>query len=259
MKPAAFRRELANLRRTAQADEALLPALPEPDESMALAREMAATFAALVKSYAEMFDVPQEEAVARVGELDPAREKRILTGPPDQVQWHDLNSLARRDPELARRRWEEIKQAARQELESGHRAAQALGSAVSGCWQTAQFLAVRNGLAEAWRPRNGLEWQLIDTMAQAQTLMRLWQENLVALTLLVGRADNPDPERPDHPLGRRLTEAARTEEAAAMVERWHRLFLKTLGALQDLRRRPPVVVRRAGQVNIAGQQVNVAR
>jgi hypothetical protein len=44
-----------------------------------------------------------------------------------------------------------------------------------------------------------------------------------------------------------------------MVERCHRLYLRTLGALQDLRRRPPVVVRRAGQVNIGGQQVNVTR
>ena len=31
MKPAAIRRELANLRRTAQADGALPPALPEPE------------------------------------------------------------------------------------------------------------------------------------------------------------------------------------------------------------------------------------
>ena len=142
---------------------------------------------------------------------------------------------------------------------SGHRAAAALGSVVRGCWQRAQFLAVRNGLAEAWRPRSGLEWQLIDMMVLAQTLMRLWQENLVALTLLAGRAVKPDPASPDHPLGRRLTEAEMTEEAAAMVERWHRLFLKTLGALQDLRRRPPVVVRGARQVNIAGQQVNIGQ
>jgi hypothetical protein len=259
MKPAALRRELANLRQTVRDEAALPAALPEPDESVSVAREMASAFAALVKSYAETFDVPQEEAAARAGELDPAREERILHGPPDQVRWHDLNTLARRDPERARGRWEEIKQAARQELESGHRAAAALGSVVGGCWQRAQFLAVRNGLAEAWRPRNGLEWQLIDTMAQAQALMRLWQENLVALTLLAGRAGKPDPEWPGQPLGRRLSEAEMTEEAAAMVERWHRLFLKTLEAHQELRRRPPVVVRRAGQVNIASQQVNLAR
>jgi hypothetical protein len=43
-----------------------------------------------------------------------------------------------------------------------------------------------------------------------------------------------------------------------MVQRYHTLYLRTLKALQDLRRRPAVVVRRAGQVNIAQQQVNVA-
>jgi hypothetical protein len=44
-----------------------------------------------------------------------------------------------------------------------------------------------------------------------------------------------------------------------MVERLHRLYLRTLRALQDQRRlQPPVVVRRAGQVNVAQQQINVA-
>jgi hypothetical protein len=44
-----------------------------------------------------------------------------------------------------------------------------------------------------------------------------------------------------------------------MVERLHRLWLRTLRALQDQRRlQPPVVVRRAGQVNLAYQKINVA-
>jgi hypothetical protein len=44
-----------------------------------------------------------------------------------------------------------------------------------------------------------------------------------------------------------------------MVERCHRLYLRTLRALQDQQRlQPPVVVRRAGQVNVAHQQINVA-
>jgi hypothetical protein len=47
--------------------------------------------------------------------------------------------------------------------------------------------------------------------------------------------------------------------AAGMVERLHRLYLRTLRALQDQRRlQPPLVVRRAGQVNVAHQQINVA-
>jgi hypothetical protein len=50
----------------------------------------------------------------------------------------------------------------------------------------------------------------------------------------------------------RLSDAEAMDHAAGMVERYHRLFLRTLRALQDQRRLGrPVVVRRAGQVNIA--------
>jgi hypothetical protein len=42
-----------------------------------------------------------------------------------------------------------------------------------------------------------------------------------------------------------------------MVERFHRLYDRTFRALRAMRRRPAVVVRAAGQVNIADQQVNL--
>ena len=45
-----------------------------------------------------------------------------------------------------------------------------------------------------------------------------------------------------------------------MVDRWNRLFLRTLRQLRDLRRyTPPVVVRNVSQLNIAQQQMNVAQ
>jgi hypothetical protein len=227
---------------------------------MALARELAASFGELVKSYRTFFGLSPEEALARAGETHPTDEERILNTPPDQVRWHDLDTLARHDPELSRQRWEEVKEAARQELQGGHRAALAMAPVWSGCWQRAQFLAVRAALADGLRPRNGLEWLLIDMMAQAHTLLQLWQENLVALTLLAARACKPAPDRSDHPLGRRVSEAEMMEEAAAMVERYHRLFLKTLEAFQRQRRQAPaVIVRNAGQVNVGQQQMNVAR
>jgi hypothetical protein len=56
----------------------------------------------------------------------------------------------------------------------------------------------------------------------------------------------------------RVSDAEALAEAAGMVERLHRLYVRTLRALQDLRRLEPVVVRRAGQVNVAHQQINVA-
>jgi len=49
------------------------------------------------------------------------------------------------------------------------------------------------------------------------------------------------------------------QEAAGMVDRWNRMFLRCLRALRDMRRSmPPVVVNNPGPVNIAQQQVNVA-
>jgi hypothetical protein len=44
-----------------------------------------------------------------------------------------------------------------------------------------------------------------------------------------------------------------------MSKRFHRMFLRTLHALRDLRRYAgPVIVQQAGQVNVGSQQVNVA-
>jgi hypothetical protein len=44
-----------------------------------------------------------------------------------------------------------------------------------------------------------------------------------------------------------------------MVDRFNRIFLRTLRALCDLRRNgPKVIVKRGGQLNVADQQVNVA-
>jgi hypothetical protein len=50
------------------------------------------------------------------------------------------------------------------------------------------------------------------------------------------------------------------DQAAAMVDRFNRLFLRTLRASQDHRRclPPQVVVQNAGQVNVGTQQVNLA-
>ena len=38
-----------------------------------------------------------------------------------------------------------------------------------GPWERARFLAVRESLAHEWEPRNGIEWMLLDMLAQAYT------------------------------------------------------------------------------------------
>jgi hypothetical protein len=235
------RRQLEELRRrldaTDDADDAVV-APCTPTDGGVLDRELAAAFAGTVSAFR--------------GE---GRAERALGGPPDQLTWHDLDALARSDPDKARARWREVIEAARDELRGGRRAARVAGASGWSCWPRARFLALRAELADAWGPRNQLEQLLVDQLTQFQTLMERWQETLGAYAELSAQ-DRRLAEGQGTP---RLSDAEPMEHAAGMAERYHRLFLRSLRALQDQRRLGrPVVVRRAGQVNIAQQQVNVS-
>jgi hypothetical protein len=55
----------------------------------------------------------------------------------------------------------------------------------------------------------------------------------------------------------RVTTVEAIDQAAAMVDRFNRLFLRTLRQIRDLRRySPSLVINNPSQVNIANQQVN---
>jgi hypothetical protein len=223
-----------------------------------LAAEITASFRRTVDNYREVYKLSVQEAVDRAEERLPEYEERVLKSPPNELDWHDLRALSERDPDLALRRWEEVKQAAQDERRSGHRAARVVARDGGSCWERAQFIALHTELTEAWQPRDGQEEQLIDQMAQFQTLMERWQETLTSYTTAVGRkrrrAEREEPaEGPP-----RVTQAEAVQGAAAMVELMHNLYLRSLRALQNRRRaNPPVIVRRAGQVNVAAQQVNI--
>jgi hypothetical protein len=257
----AVRARVHALEISAQADQplAVADAHPAPSEAGVLAEELVAGFARLVESYRNAYAVSQPEAVQLATQPNPGYEDKILHGPPDQATWEGLHCLTQRDPSMAERRWEEVKQAAVEELQTGHRAGRVTEGFDSRCWDRAQFLAVREELVAAWRPRNGMERQLVDQLAMLQTALFRWERILVCRTMLASseilRADQ-GKEKYEPP---RVKDHEATEQAGHMVERFHRLFLRTVRALQDLRRQaPPVVVRRAGQVNIGQQQVNVA-
>jgi hypothetical protein len=239
-----------------------VPAPPPPTapaDAGELAAELAKSFRDLVETFREYYKLSRPEAVARATEHDPGQLDRILNGPPDEVSWFDLEALAQKDPEEAQRAWERIKQAARSELRSGHRAARMLESGVGTCWERARFLALRTELAEEWQPRNALEHLLLDQMAQFQTLLEHGLKTLIAHTTLAALGQKRALEGRGRYEPPRLSDAEAQDRAAGMVERCHRLYLRTLRALQDLRRlQPPVIVRRAGQVNVAQQQINVA-
>jgi hypothetical protein len=228
------------------------------DEARELAAELGQAFARMVGHYREYGGLSPEDARAKASEAPVHYLERAFTCAPNQVSWFDLNAIAKRDPDKAVARWEEVKDAARGEVASGQRAARALEGYDSHCWSRASFLAVRSELTTAWRPRNAAEQHLIDQLAQWQTLIWRWQESVTAYVEIVFEGGRKPPKQSLEFQLPRLSDADALERAVQMVERFHRLYLGSLRALRDLRRRPPVVVRAAGQVNIGQNQVNVS-
>ncbi len=246
----------------AQLPPAPPPAAPSPaaEEVGVLAAELAQAFRRQLDNYRDVYKLPHAEAVARVTEHFPDYDQQNLTCPPSDVSWFALESLAERDEARALHRWEEIKEAARQELRSGHRTAASMQGFGGSCWDRARFLAVRSELMDAWRPRNMIEQLLIDQAAQAQTLMFQWSQAMTAWAEVACPSPRKRKGEGDGYEAPRLSDAEALERAAVKVRLCQDVFLRALEALQRQRRQAPVVVRHARQVNVAhGLQVNVAR
>lgn len=221
-----------------------------------LAQELGSAFGRMVNFYRGHYRLSAEEAVARADEATPEYMDHILNAPPDQVSWFDLDTLAQKDEAKALERWEQIKQAARNEIRSGYRAARTIEGS-GGPWERARFLAVRAELTEAWKPNNAGEQLLVDQLAQWQVLLWRWQETVAIWTsFATHRTQRAKKGEPYEAI--RLSDEEAMERATVKVERLHHLYLRTLKALQDQRRpRPPVVVRHAEQVSIDPDRVSV--
>jgi hypothetical protein len=238
----------------------LAPATPQPpvsaEDAESLARELGKAYARTVTWYREQMHMSADQAdgTAR-GKDDPKWAERALHDPPDQVSWPGLSRLAEHDPDAALAAWERVKAAARDELASGHRVASELSH--NGPWERAQFLAIRQAFREEWQPRGGIEGALIDTMAQAYSAYLAWVGLLHAQSRAEASRVDRQLEREGRWGPRNMTVAEAMEQSAAMADRFHRLFLRTLRALRDLRRYvPAVIVQNAGQVNLGHTQVN---
>jgi hypothetical protein len=118
--------------------------------------------------------------------------------------------------------------------------------------------ALREGFREEWQPRGGLEDALLDTLAQCQSAYLFWLGRLQVLTTTEASRQTHQRNQERAWAPPRVTEAEAVEQAAAMVERFNRLFLRTARTLRELRRATPVIVQGAGQVNVAERQVNLA-
>ncbi len=233
----------------------------EPDEIESLARELGAAYARRIRFYRNEYKLELAEAQERADmRHDLEFRRRALTDPPEQVNYLALEDLADLDPAQAVAAWQRVKAAAHDELMSGHRAAQAMEvGGITSAWQRAQFLAIRAAFTEEWQPANGGERLLVDMLAQAYASWLAWLETLQLYTTAETARQHHKMEASGCYESPRVTTVEAIEQAAAMVDRFNRLFLRTLRQLRDLRRYvPPMVINNPAQVNIANQQVNTA-
>jgi hypothetical protein len=235
----------------------LQPVEPRATEALPLAAEMGRAVEQHIQAAKQHFGMTDREAVA-YSEKSLAQSASIEQRVPSSVTFFEMAALAKVAPVRAEQRWEEIGTAARAEIQSGHLAAKATEVHAAGTvWQRQIFLALRGELADAWHPQGGLEWALIDQLALAWSAQLFWHERMMLYARL--EASNEAIKLGEGYAPPRVTDAQAVEQAAQMVDRFNRIFMRTLRMLKDPRRHTPaVVVQSAGQVNVAHEQVNVA-
>src|SRR5215213_5871614 len=182
--------------------------------------------------------------------LDPER-------PVGQVSWFDLTTAVERDEAAGRALWERVKAYAREELASGRRAADAVEQLHRDPLDRARFLALRAALADGLQPRSGMEWLLIDQMAQALTLQLHWLSTHVITEGLDAEGLRRDTETYGQWQPPRLGHVEAVDRAAQMADRFQRQFLRLMKCYRDGRRLGLSMTVLGGQVNVAQQQINV--
>ena len=203
-------------------------------------------------------DVPTDEVIEEL------KQRNV-----ESISWGNLSTIYARDPDAAEELWAEMQEQARQELDSGHRAAEVFESTdwQREPWKRAQYLAIRDGFIEEWQPRGTLERTMIDILAESFVMFQHWTRVHYYRATSEAKALPTEKERKfaEKHKGEwwppRVYEQEATEQAAAMADRFNRVFLRTLRNLRDLRRyTAPVTINNPEQVNIAadgGQQVNM--
>jgi hypothetical protein len=94
------------------------------------------------------------------------------------ITWGDIGQMWNADPRGAIDLWKAIRLEARDEFIGGHHGATPfeIGEYHNETWKRAQYLAVRDGLIDEWKPRGASEFMLIDQMVQAYLMQLYWTE-----------------------------------------------------------------------------------
>jgi hypothetical protein len=223
-----------------------------------------------------------DEARARAFEpcCDEEEAKRLFDelrkDPVDKIRFIDLAKMWRIAPRLAESLWEMIKVDGRHEFESGHLAGEALTATQfrKTAWAVASYLGLRESFIEEWQPQGGIQLSLIDILAQSFLMYQHWGKQSAIRSQTELRKSNPsyiqwqeriNPDAVDNgyiyghwdlPY---VSEQSAMEHATRMADRWHRIYMRTLRNMRDLRRYA-VTINNAQQVNIAsegGRQFNI--
>ena len=200
----------------------------------------------------------------------------LMSRPFDIISLVDLTPLVSVAPELAEILWERIKLEGQAEFESGHLAARAVTSVSyrRSAWNIACFMGIRESFAEQWGVKGGIDAALIDMLAQAFWMVQFWTKQVDTRMQDCPRGENQqflewkrwqketNQAQWEHGSWDRpyVSQQQALDHATAQVEKWNRMFLRTLRNLRDLRRYAPVTINNPAQVNIAtdgGRQVNV--
>ncbi len=218
----------------------------------ALADKLAQARMQVVASY-EQAGLSRQEALAKLKESPASFVDHLRKQPLKSTTFWQLDEIAASDPQAAMKRWHSMIDEAGDQIATGHSAADALEVSPQDAWQRAQFMALCDELADGWQPRNGIERQIIHSMVQSLTMKNFWLHKMLAMEAI----ETSDCK--EHTLAPpRVSTLQAIDQAATMVERFDRMFIRALRQLRDLRRyMPTIVVNNAGQVNIGEQQVNV--
>ncbi len=233
-------------------------------EANALAHEMGGALHAMIEDIRMAYNVEPSEALTKALEYLKPNELqawRYDNGFAPTGSWWELEKLAHANPAAFEAQWERMRQAARDDLQSGHLAARIVEGTpgLNSPQERAQFLMLREALMVDWQPKAGVEQMLIDNIAQAQTL---YQRCILQLATLEGnetKRQRAEYDKDGYWQPPRVTDFEAMQQEAEMADRFNRLVVRNLRHLCDLRRYvPTVTIQAAGQVNIAQQQINLS-
>lgn len=204
--------------------------------------------------------------------------QRLQGQPVEHLNFIDLLDLQRLAPRVAERLWEQIKSEGSKEFFSGHLSANICFPVgyMKQVWNIAKFLGVREAFIIDWKPTGAIEISLIDMMTQTFFQWQYWIEQTVKRTETEPRHEHYEYTKWKNQRSAEyrangwsegywdpptVSEQAALQFAVDMADRWHRMYMRTLRQLRDLRRYSSVTINNPGQVNIAndgGQQVNLS-